>query len=92
MEGMTPVRGNMESNNAPNEPIDYSFAARKRFPLSKDIRGTGKFCLVSRCYRRWAVRCYQTLELRTKAAGKWSDQGCGSPNCRDDHFTVDLGF
>ena len=73
--------------------LDYSTVARRKFPLSRDIRGTGKFALVSKCYRKWIVRCYQTVELRNLALQKWCDAGtCGSPSCRDEHFTFDLSF
>jgi hypothetical protein len=68
---------------------DYRFEATKKFPYSKDIRGTGRFALVSKCFRRWRVLLYQTEQSRAAKEQEWFEKGC-CVDCRSDHFTCNL--
>ena len=71
---------------------DYRQAASRRFPLSGatgNIRGSGQFALVSKCFRRWKVLLYQTAEDRTVKLQEWNERGC-CHDCTSDHEVVDL--
>jgi hypothetical protein len=74
----------------------WQVIAAKRFPLSGacgNIRGDGKYALVSKCFHRWKVLLYSTPEDRGAAGERWFDkQTCGAPNCRGEHQQVNLSL
>lgn len=72
----------------------WQIIAAKRYPLSDtcgNIRGDGRYALVSKCFHRWKVLLHSTSDDRANTVERWFDkQTCGAPHCRDDHQQVNL--
>jgi hypothetical protein len=73
----------------------YQIAAAEKFPHSRqNIRGDGKWAVVSKCGRHWKILLFGTAELRDARFQKWFEDGCG-PDCQDSqtsHFKFDLSL
>jgi len=73
----------------------WQIIAAKRYPLSSDcgnIRGDGRYVLVSKCFHRWKVLLFANAADRDARDAKWFGDGCGHPSCRGDHFTFNLSL
>ncbi len=74
----------------------WQIIASRRYPLSGacgNIRGDGKYCLVSKCFHRWKVLLYSTPEDRAIAEERWFDnQTCGAPHCRGEHHQANFSL
>jgi hypothetical protein len=73
----------------------YQCAAEKRFPISAsvgNIRGDGKYALISKCGKRWRVLLFKSEEDRAFTLSQWHATHCpaGSSGCFEDHSTEDL--
>jgi hypothetical protein len=72
----------------------FQIAAAHRFPLSAavgNIRGDGRYALVTKCSKRWRVLLFPTAEDRDAQLTEWNRNYCPSKmDCRLDHFAEDL--